>query len=104
MEGWSRRHKGIFQQPDKQGYDVDGNKIEQKNENRNDDLCDRNGNRYKDAKEAKNAGLAEAEYGATYCPEYKMHPSWDINNDGINDCYESNSCSEAMEYMNPRLE
>ena len=66
-------------------------------------LCDENGNRYKNDKEAKKAGLLEAEYGATYCPEYKMDPSWDINKDGINDCYENNSCSKELEYMSPRV-
>ncbi len=87
----------------KQGYTVDGTTIAQKNKHRSDDLCDENANRYKDAEEAQQAGLLEAEYGATYCPEYKMHPSWDTNKDGINDCYESNSCSKEMDYMSPRF-
>jgi hypothetical protein len=32
--------------------------------------CDGAGNRYSSEAEAKAAGLSEAEYGATYCPEY----------------------------------
>jgi hypothetical protein len=31
--------------------------------------CDENGNRYNTVAEAKAAGLSEAQYGATYCPE-----------------------------------
>lgn len=31
--------------------------------------CDENGNRYNTVAEAKAAGLTEAQYGATYCPE-----------------------------------
>lgn len=69
---------------------------------REDDLCDENGKRYKTAKEAKAAGLSDAEFGATYCPEYKMHPSWDKNHDGINDCYDDNSCAKDIDYMSPR--
>jgi len=82
---------------------IDGNTIQQKNTNRSDDLCDENGNRYKNSIEAKKAGLVEAEFGATYCPEYKMHPSWDLNHDGINDCYEGHFCSKGIDYMRPRF-
>lgn len=32
--------------------------------------CDEAGNRYNTVEEAKAVGLSEAEYGATYCPEY----------------------------------
>ena len=72
--------------------------------NRNNDLCDENGNRYKNIEEVKKAGLAESKFGATFCPEYKMDPSWDINKDGINDCYETNSCTKKIDYMSPRGE
>lgn len=34
------------------------------------EVCDAKSNRYKTEADAKSAGLAEAEYGATYCPEY----------------------------------
>ncbi len=71
---------------------------------RNNDLCDADGNRYKGIEEAEKAGLKAYEFGATFCPEYKMHPSWDVNKDGINDCYESNSCSKKIDYMSPRDE
>ncbi len=70
--------------------------------NRNDDLCDENGNRYASETEALKAGLARAEFGATYCPEYKMHPTWDKNRNDINDCYEENNCSKDLDYMSPR--
>lgn len=33
-------------------------------------LCDGAGNRYESVAEAEAAGLTEAEYGATFCPEY----------------------------------
>ena len=69
---------------------------------RRDDLCDENGNRYANTEEARQAGLSDAEFGATYCPEYKMDSSWDLDNDGINDCYNDNSCSKDLDYMSSR--
>jgi len=78
----------------KESYSVDRDK----------NLCDEDGNRYKNIEEAKKAGLKEFQVGATFCPEYKMDPSWDMNKDGINDCYESNSCSKNIDYMSPRDE
>ena len=86
----------------KNNRNVDANKYIQETHKRSDDLCDENGNRYKDEEEARNAGLNDAEFGATYCPEYKMHPSWDKNNDGINDCYDDDSCSSDKDYMSQR--
>ncbi len=83
----------------KKGYDVDGNKLTHKVQKT--DLCDEDGNRYRNEEEARKAGLDDVEFGATYCPEYKMHPSWDTNHDGINDCYETNSCSRYVDYMLP---
>ncbi len=66
------------------------------------DLCDENGYRYKNEKEALQTGLKQSEFGATFCPEYKMHPSWDKNKNGINDCYEEGICSKYLDYMSPR--
>jgi cell division protein FtsI/penicillin-binding protein 2 len=66
------------------------------------DVCDENGKRYKDEEVAKKAGLKPSEFGATFCPEYKMHPTWDKNDDGINDCYDGASCSKDIDYMEPR--
>jgi hypothetical protein len=65
-------------------------------------LCDENANRYATMEEARAAGLSDAEFGATFCPEYKMHPSWDTNNDGINDCENDGSCNANSDYMSPR--
>ncbi len=65
-------------------------------------LCDEHANRYDTAEEALAAGLDYAQFGATYCPEYKMHPSWDANRDGENDCYDDGSCSADADYMSPR--
>lgn len=31
-----------------------------------------------------------------------MHPSWDINNDGINDCEHDGSCDHTVDYSRPR--
>ena len=69
---------------------------------RNNDVCDKNRHRYTNAQEAIKAGVDESEFGATFCPEYKMHPSWDSDKDGINDCYENSSCSEKIDYMSPK--
>lgn len=33
-------------------------------------VCDENGNRYSSSADAEAAGLSQAQYGATYCPEY----------------------------------
>ncbi len=81
------------------GYDVDGNKAEVVE---NIDLCDENGNRYSSEQEALDAGLSYAEFGATLCSEYKMHPSWDADNDGINDCENDGSCDDSVDYGQPR--
>ncbi len=66
------------------------------------DVCDENGKRYKSAEDARHVGLKDEDFGATYCPEYKMDPSWDINKDGVNDCYDDNSCNSNSDYMLPR--
>lgn len=65
-------------------------------------FCDENANRYASAQEARAAGLNDAEFGATLCPEYKMHPSWDKNNDGINECVDDGSCNANSDYMSER--
>lgn len=68
------------------------------------EVCDENLNKYKTQEDAEKAGLEDGEFGATYCPEYKMHSSWDANNDGINDCYEDleNKCNPKVDYASPR--
>ena len=38
-------------------------------------VCDDKGNRYKNSEDAKDAGLNESDYGATYCPEYLEKPA-----------------------------
>ena len=65
-------------------------------------LCDAYANRYLNANEARAAGLIDAEFGATYCPDYKMHPSWDIDKDGVNDCESERSCGPDLDYMSVR--
>ncbi len=65
-------------------------------------ICDYRMNTYADARAALDAGLALSEFGATYCPEYKMHPSWDVDGNQINDCWADRSCSVEMDYMSPR--
>lgn len=35
-------------------------------------------------------------------PSKKMHPSWDKNNDSINDCESEGSCDHTIDYSRPR--
>lgn len=65
-------------------------------------LCDAYANRYLNVNEARAAGLLDAEFGATYCPDYKMHPSWDTDKDGVNDCESEGSCGPHLDYMSVR--
>lgn len=65
-------------------------------------VCDSNANRYNSAEDARAAGIQDSDYGATYCPEYKMHPSWDVNSDGVNDCEDDGSCNGHTDYMSAR--
>lgn len=78
-------------------YDVDGNKIPE-----DWTVCGSDGNQYSSAREASDAGLAYGQFGATYCPEYKMHPSWDADRDGLNDCQKEGSCDSTKNYSEPR--
>jgi hypothetical protein len=32
----------------------------------------------------------------------RMHPSWDRNQDGINDCEDDGSCDHTLDYSKPR--
>ncbi|WP_439134085.1 hypothetical protein [Pseudomaricurvus sp.] len=32
----------------------------------------------------------------------RMHPSWDVNNDGVNDCEQDGSCDHTVDYSKPR--
>jgi len=32
----------------------------------------------------------------------RMHPSWDVNHDGINDCEETQSCDPSFDYSQPK--
>ncbi|AXK41634.1 hypothetical protein [Erythrobacter aureus] len=67
-------------------------------------FCDGEGNRYASEEEAQAAGLEPAEYGATYCPEYlepTMHPSWDKDGDGLNDCEKDGICDDSVDYTQP---
>jgi hypothetical protein len=73
-----------------------------KEEINSNEVCDESGHRYTNSTQAKKSGLKESEFGATYCPEYKMHSSWDVDNDGKNDCYKNNSCTAELDYMSPR--
>jgi hypothetical protein len=58
---FATRNSGDVISPDNQvTYYEDGTQIT---------YCDENGNRYNTVAEAKAAGLSEAQYGATYCPE-----------------------------------
>ena len=69
--------------------------------------CDGAGGRYDTAEEARAAGLSDAEFGATYCPEYlreTMHPSWDADGDGVNDCENDGSCDHTVDYARRRRE
>ncbi|GEM_PF-2833133 len=75
------------------GYDADGNPIVEPV------VCDENLNRYPNEQAAIETGLDRSRYGATYCPEYKMHPSWDEDQDGLNDCYKTASCNPLADYM-----
>lgn len=46
--------------------------------------CDESGNRYTTTAEAKAAGLTEAQYGATYCPEYVAAQTGDYQGLSVN--------------------
>lgn len=81
------------------GYDVDGNKAASQDY----EVCDENGNRYPNNETALDAGLDYAQFGATYCREYKMHPSWDTDKDGLNDCEKDGSCDDFVGYSQPRF-
>ncbi|AFU98232.1 lysozyme inhibitor LprI family protein [Simiduia agarivorans] len=35
-------------------------------------------------------------------PAQRMHPSWDLNGDGINDCETDGSCDHSVDYTQPR--
>lgn len=76
------------------GYNIDGNNIVT--------VCDEFGNRYASEQMARDAGLEDAQFGATYCKEYKMHPSWDQDNDGLNDCENNGTCDHTVDYSVPR--
>jgi hypothetical protein len=39
----------------------------------------------------------------TWRPYKGMHPSWDRNNDGINDCEDDGTCDDSQDYTRPRL-
>ncbi|MCW9035621.1 MAG: hypothetical protein OQJ97_15485 [Rhodospirillales bacterium] len=81
------------------GYDVDGNKIKA---SKIHEVCDENLKRYPSEQEALDAGLDYPQFGATYCPDYKMHPSWDVDKDGLNDCEKDGTCDNSVDYMSPR--
>ena len=71
------------------------------------EVCDEAGNRYASDAEAEAAGLDPAQYGATYCSEYLakvdgVHPSWDVNEDGLNDCEDEGICDDSVDYSQPR--
>ncbi len=34
----------------------------------------------------------------------RMHPSWDKNHDGINDCEDDGSCDDSVDYTKPRVD
>ncbi len=33
-----------------------------------------------------------------------LHPSWDVNEDGLNDCETDGSCDHTVDYTKPRPE
>ncbi|UTF58588.1 lysozyme inhibitor LprI family protein [Gilvimarinus sp. DA14] len=35
-------------------------------------------------------------------PALAMHPSWDVNGDGVNDCENNGSCDHTIDYTKPR--
>jgi len=69
-------------------------------------VCDERGVRYGSECEAERAGLSRPEYGATYCnvlpPVVGLHPSWDVDEDGLNDCESDGSCDHTIDYTRPR--
>ncbi len=32
----------------------------------------------------------------------KMHPSWDLDGDGVNDCEKTNECDHTIDYTKPK--
>jgi hypothetical protein len=74
-------------------------------------VCDEKGNKYISAEKARKSGLSDAEFGATYCASYKkktgntgIHYTWDMNEDGINDCEDDAICDHTIDYTTPRYE
>ncbi|MFN2101236.1 hypothetical protein [Altererythrobacter sp. MF3-039] len=66
------------------------------------EVCGADGTRFASDREALDTGLDMALFGATMCPEYQMHPSWDADQDGSNDCYNDQTCDVTVDYTAPR--
>jgi cell division protein FtsI/penicillin-binding protein 2 len=60
-------------------YNIDRDKIKEKQNsekiNKRGEYCDENGKRFAKPEDAVRYGLKYFEFGATYCPEYKMDSS-----------------------------
>lgn len=41
------------------------------------------------------------DYNTRICT-YRMHPSWDENKDGLNDCEDEGACGHTIDYSQPR--
>lgn len=46
--------------------------------------------------------ISDVPSAPSYAPGTKMHPSWDADNNGINDCETNGSCDHTIDYSQPR--
>ena len=52
--------------------------------------------------EARREHIATFDLDITIFTDAKMHPSWDLDKDGINDCEKDGSCDHTVNYTLPR--
>lgn len=50
------------------------------------------------------AQTVTADWYAEGGPQRGMHPSWDRNHDGINDCEDDGSCDDSIDYTKARAD
>ena len=76
----------------------------------NDDInpnivCDKYGYEYETESRAREAGLSDSGFSTSYCAKGKnIHYTWDMNEDGINDCESDGACDHTQDYSTPRYE
>jgi hypothetical protein len=67
------------------------------------EVCDIKGNKYESPEMAKEIGLSNAGVNTSNCANRKsIHYTWDMNEDGINDCEANAMCDHLEDYTLPR--